>query len=57
MERGGAKRIVVGNATMDLVTQCEQLKPETVYFAKASFAAGVVEGCHHFGVLCAGPPK
>lgn len=52
----GHQAILVGNATEDVRTEVRRIAAErqleaSVYFAKAKYAAGVIEGCRHFGLL------
>lgn len=51
--RAAACRIVVGNARKELV---EALPPEPFFHAKRYYAAGVIEGLTHFGVLAHAVP-
>jgi HAD superfamily hydrolase (TIGR01484 family) len=48
--------ILVGNADADLAARikahhCDNNTPNQIYHARAAFTAGVLEGCHHYGVL------
>jgi hydroxymethylpyrimidine pyrophosphatase-like HAD family hydrolase len=52
----GFKVVVVGNATPGLRERLTDRGGELgildrLFFAEASFAAGVLEGCRHFGIL------
>lgn len=52
----GFKVIVVGNAPVDLKEELRRRAGEEgirdrLYFADASYAGGVLEGCRHFGIL------
>jgi sucrose-6-phosphatase len=52
----GFKVIVVGNAPADLKEELRRRAGEEgiqdrLYFARTSYAGGVLEGCRHFGIL------
>jgi len=52
----GFQGVVVGNAPEDLVSELEAEAErrgmrERIYFAQARYAAGVLEGCRHFGLF------
>lgn len=52
----GFRGVVVGNAPEDLVDELEAEAErrglrELIYFAQARYAAGVLEGCRHFGLF------
>lgn len=50
----GHPAIVVGNASLEFKTEVRrqaEARGVPVYFAGAPFAAGVVEGCRHFGLI------
>jgi hypothetical protein len=52
----GFKVIVVGNATPGLREElcargAERRILDRLYFAEEFYAAGVLEGCRHFGIL------
>ena len=43
--------IVVGNARSELLEWCREFGSETVLFARSDYAAGILEGLVHFGVV------
>ncbi len=43
--------IVVGNARSELLAWCREFGSETVLFARSDYAAGILEGLVHFGVV------
>jgi HAD superfamily hydrolase (TIGR01484 family) len=54
----GYRAVVVGNAPVDLVREVRDAAHrlgiiELVYFARAEYAAGVLEGCRHHGLFAA----
>ena len=43
--------VVVGNARSELLYWCQEFGGETVFFAQSDYAAGILEGLAHFGIV------
>ena len=43
--------VVVGNARSELLEWCREFGPETVFFSRSDYAAGILEGLAHFGLV------
>eukprot|EP00192_Tetraselmis_astigmatica_P021103 CAMPEP_0117649542 /NCGR_PEP_ID=MMETSP0804-20121206/1031_1 /TAXON_ID=1074897 /ORGANISM="Tetraselmis astigmatica, Strain CCMP880" /LENGTH=284 /DNA_ID=CAMNT_0005455293 /DNA_START=433 /DNA_END=1287 /DNA_ORIENTATION=- len=58
MEKGGHRRVLVGNASPDLVARCQALGDSSaVHLSKERFARGVIDGCRHHGLFAVLPVK